>query len=30
MMPECSGQAAQLFGNDLPKLLDDLNEALAA
>jgi type I restriction enzyme R subunit len=24
------GRAAQLFGNDLPKLLDELNEALAA
>jgi len=24
------GRAAQLFGNDLPKLLDELNEVLAA
>jgi hypothetical protein len=24
------GRAAQLFGDDLPRLLDELNEALAA
>jgi hypothetical protein len=28
--PQRAGQAAQLFGSDLPRLLDELNEALAA